>query len=40
LTLVDAAPGICCPAGVFVNAEQVAGPTPALDRRYDDGADH
>jgi tRNA (cmo5U34)-methyltransferase len=24
------------PGGVFVNAEQVAGPTPALDRRYDD----
>ncbi|MFF5174877.1 class I SAM-dependent methyltransferase [Micromonospora sp. NPDC000089] len=23
------------PGGVFVNAEQVAGPTPALDRRYD-----
>jgi tRNA (cmo5U34)-methyltransferase len=22
------------PGGVFVNAEQVAGPTPALDRRY------
>ncbi|WP_406078269.1 class I SAM-dependent methyltransferase [Micromonospora sp. NBC_00858] len=24
------------PGGVFVNAEQVAGPTPALDRRYDE----
>ncbi|MCZ7435398.1 class I SAM-dependent methyltransferase [Micromonospora sp. WMMC241] len=24
------------PDGVFVNAEQVAGPTPALDRRYDE----
>ncbi|MEU1754942.1 class I SAM-dependent methyltransferase [Micromonospora matsumotoense] len=24
------------PGGVFVNAEQVAGPTPTLDRRYDD----
>ncbi|MDG4761991.1 class I SAM-dependent methyltransferase [Micromonospora sp. WMMD710] len=24
------------PVGVFVNAEQVAGPTPALDRRYDE----
>ena len=24
------------PGGVFVNAEQVAGPTPALDRRYID----
>ncbi|MEU7651229.1 methyltransferase domain-containing protein [Micromonospora taraxaci] len=24
------------PGGVFVNAEQVAGPTPELDRRYDE----
>ncbi|MET8526040.1 methyltransferase domain-containing protein [Micromonospora sp. NPDC005172] len=24
------------PGGVFVNAEQVAGPTPALDQRYDE----
>jgi tRNA (cmo5U34)-methyltransferase len=24
------------PGGVFVNAEQVAGPTPAMDRRYHD----
>ncbi|WP_244298647.1 methyltransferase domain-containing protein [Micromonospora cremea] len=24
------------PGGVFVNAEQVAGPTPAVDRRYDE----
>jgi len=24
------------PGGVFVDAEQVAGPTPALDRRYDE----
>ncbi|MEU4717025.1 class I SAM-dependent methyltransferase [Micromonospora purpureochromogenes] len=24
------------PGGVFVNAEQVAGPTPGLDRRYDE----
>ncbi|MFY1657594.1 class I SAM-dependent methyltransferase [Micromonospora sp. WMMD1274] len=24
------------PGGVFVNAEQVAGPTPTLDRRYDE----
>ncbi|KXK60207.1 methyltransferase [Micromonospora rosaria] len=26
--------GVLRPGGVFVNAEQVAGPTPALDRRY------
>jgi len=25
---------VLVPGGVFVNAEQVAGPTPALDRRY------
>ncbi|MGV9981111.1 class I SAM-dependent methyltransferase [Micromonospora wenchangensis] len=30
------AAGALVPGGVFVNAEQVAGPTPALDRRYDD----
>lgn len=24
------------PGGIFINAEQVAGPTPALDRRYDE----
>ncbi|MER7331300.1 MULTISPECIES: class I SAM-dependent methyltransferase [unclassified Micromonospora] len=28
--------GALAPGGVFVNAEQVAGPTPALDRRYHD----
>ncbi len=27
---------VLVPGGVFVNAEQVAGPTPALDRRYDE----
>ncbi|MFU8873716.1 class I SAM-dependent methyltransferase [Micromonospora sp. SL4-19] len=27
---------VLAPGGVFVNAEQVAGPTPALDRRYDE----
>ncbi|MCM0676744.1 class I SAM-dependent methyltransferase [Micromonospora phytophila] len=27
-------PAALAPGGVFVNAEQVAGPTPALDRRY------
>ncbi|MDG4804700.1 class I SAM-dependent methyltransferase [Micromonospora sp. WMMD980] len=27
---------VLAPDGVFVNAEQVAGPTPALDRRYDE----
>ncbi|WP_020578667.1 class I SAM-dependent methyltransferase [Actinopolymorpha alba] len=27
--------GILAPGGVFVNAEQVAGPTPRLDRMYD-----
>ncbi|PTA45463.1 class I SAM-dependent methyltransferase [Micromonospora sp. RP3T] len=30
------AAGALAPGGVFVNAEQVAGPTPALDRRYDE----
>ncbi|MFY1680446.1 class I SAM-dependent methyltransferase [Micromonospora sp. WMMD730] len=30
------AAGALVPGGVFVNAEQVAGPTPTLDRRYDD----
>ena len=30
------AAGALVPGGVFVNAEQVAGPTPALDRRYDE----
>ncbi|MET8372411.1 class I SAM-dependent methyltransferase [Micromonospora profundi] len=30
------AAGTLAPGGVFVNAEQVAGPTPALDRRYDE----
>ncbi|MEV1333521.1 class I SAM-dependent methyltransferase [Micromonospora costi] len=29
-------PAALAPGGVFVNAEQVAGPTPALDRRYDE----
>ncbi|HEU4424150.1 MAG TPA: hypothetical protein VFR67_16590 [Pilimelia sp.] len=24
------------PGGIFVNADQVAGATPALDRRYDE----
>lgn len=28
--------GVLAGGGVFVNAEQVAGPTPALDRRYDE----
>lgn len=27
---------VLAPGGGFVNAEQVAGPTPALDRRYDE----
>jgi tRNA (cmo5U34)-methyltransferase len=27
---------VLAPGGVFVNAEQVAGPTPALDRQYDE----
>lgn len=27
---------VLAPGGAFVNAEQVAGPTPALDRRYDE----
>lgn len=30
------AAGALAPGGVFVNAEQVAGPTPELDRRYDE----
>ncbi|MET8118934.1 methyltransferase domain-containing protein [Micromonospora sp. NPDC005189] len=30
------AAGALAPGGVFVNAEQVAGPTSALDRRYDE----
>ncbi|GLZ61619.1 MULTISPECIES: class I SAM-dependent methyltransferase [Micromonospora] len=30
------AAGVLVPGGVFVNAEQVAGPTPELDRRYDE----
>ncbi|MBM0277336.1 class I SAM-dependent methyltransferase [Micromonospora tarensis] len=30
------AAGALVPGGVFVNAEQVAGPNPALDRRYDE----
>ncbi|MFF4889964.1 class I SAM-dependent methyltransferase [Micromonospora chersina] len=30
------AAGALAPGGVLVNAEQVAGPTPALDRRYDE----
>ncbi|MGK5742817.1 class I SAM-dependent methyltransferase [Micromonospora sp. URMC 103] len=29
-------PAALAPGGVFVNAEQVAGPTPTLDRRYDE----
>ncbi|WBB66424.1 class I SAM-dependent methyltransferase [Micromonospora sp. WMMD812] len=29
-------PAALAPGGVFVNAEQVAGPTSALDRRYDE----
>jgi tRNA (cmo5U34)-methyltransferase len=28
--------GVLAEGGVFVNAEQVAGPTPALDRQYDE----
>jgi tRNA (cmo5U34)-methyltransferase len=28
--------GVLAEGGVFVNAEQVAGPTPVLDRRYDE----
>jgi tRNA (cmo5U34)-methyltransferase len=28
--------GVLADGGVFVNAEQVAGPTPALDQRYDE----
>lgn len=28
--------GVLAAGGVFVNAEQVAGPTPALDRQYDE----
>ncbi|RKN32763.1 class I SAM-dependent methyltransferase [Micromonospora musae] len=35
-TLYRRAADALVPGGVFVNAEQVAGPTPALDRRYDD----
>ncbi|MEK8109334.1 class I SAM-dependent methyltransferase [Micromonospora sp. M12] len=34
--LYKRAAGALAPGGVFVNAEQVAGPTPALDRRYDE----
>ncbi|SCF15822.1 class I SAM-dependent methyltransferase [Micromonospora mirobrigensis] len=35
-TLYRRAAGALAPGGVFVNAEQVAGPTPALERRYDE----
>ncbi|MEV6374444.1 class I SAM-dependent methyltransferase [Micromonospora musae] len=35
-TLYRRAADALVPGGVFVNAEQVAGPTPALDRCYDD----
>jgi tRNA (cmo5U34)-methyltransferase len=28
--------GVLAPGGVFVDAEQVAGPTPALDRQYEE----
>ncbi|WP_435149924.1 class I SAM-dependent methyltransferase [Micromonospora aurantiaca (nom. illeg.)] len=34
--LYERAADALVPGGVFVNAEQVAGPTPALDRRYDE----
>ena len=35
-TLYRRAAAALAPGGVFVNAEQVAGPTPELDRRYDE----
>ncbi|MEU0549326.1 class I SAM-dependent methyltransferase [Micromonospora sp. NPDC005979] len=35
-TLYRRAAAALIPGGVFVNAEQVAGPTPELDRRYDE----
>ncbi|MFJ6195673.1 class I SAM-dependent methyltransferase [Micromonospora sp. NPDC092111] len=35
-TLYRRAADALLPGGVIVNAEQVAGPTPALDQRYDD----
>ncbi|MEU5942740.1 class I SAM-dependent methyltransferase [Micromonospora sp. NPDC047548] len=35
-TLYRRAAAVLLPGGVFVNAEQVAGPTPELDRRYDE----
>ncbi|MDW3850224.1 class I SAM-dependent methyltransferase [Micromonospora sp. BRA006-A] len=34
--LYERAADALVPGGMFVNAEQVAGPTPALDRRYDE----
>ncbi|MEH1167908.1 class I SAM-dependent methyltransferase [Micromonospora sp. CPCC 205539] len=35
-TLYRRAAAALAPGGVFVNAEQVAGPTPSLNRRYDE----